>query len=112
MRGYFLLELYILLFTIIIITTTVTKEIKSYLVLSYGGATGLLFNIKEINLTLFLNFRCFQSKNGQVAIYVEATESDTVHRRVADIEYDLQPLPRGGKVYDPAEGKHQMLILY
>ncbi|GLV35023.1 hypothetical protein CBL_09503 [Carabus blaptoides fortunei] len=46
--------------------------------------------------------RCFQSKHGQAAIYVEATDSDPVTRRVADFEYDLQPLPRG-KAYDPAE---------
>ncbi|KAF2880864.1 hypothetical protein ILUMI_25309 [Ignelater luminosus] len=47
--------------------------------------------------------RCFQSRNGQAALYIEATGSDTMRKRVAEIEYDLQPLPRGTRVYDPTE---------
>lgn len=48
--------------------------------------------------------RCFQSKKGQSAIYVEAMEGDEMLRRVAEFEYDLEPLPRG-KGYDPVEGR-------
>ncbi|XP_045463340.1 meteorin-like protein [Harmonia axyridis] len=47
--------------------------------------------------------RCFNSKKGQAAIYVEALENDGVSKIVADIEYDLQPLPRGIHSYDPNE---------
>ncbi|XP_017782590.1 PREDICTED: meteorin-like protein [Nicrophorus vespilloides] len=47
--------------------------------------------------------RCFNSKNGQVAIYVEATDGESVNKRVADFEYDLQPLPRGSHRFDPSE---------
>ncbi|KAK9891516.1 hypothetical protein WA026_014752 [Henosepilachna vigintioctopunctata] len=49
------------------------------------------------------SIRCFNSKNGQAAIYVEAIENDGVTKMVADIEYDLQPLPRGVHAYDPSE---------
>lgn len=66
------------------------------------------------NLYVLHVFRCFQSKHGQAAIYVEATDSDPVTRRVADFEYDLQPLPRG-KGYDPAEGNNRfnhVFIMY
>lgn len=51
------------------------------------------------------SIRCFQSKNGQAAIYVEANDADDIKRRVADIEYDLELMPRG-KGYDPAEGRY------
>lgn len=48
--------------------------------------------------------RCFQSRNGQVALYIEAiTSSSSMIKRVAKIEYDLQPLPRGVKSYDVSE---------
>nr|XP_022912436.1 meteorin-like protein [Onthophagus taurus] len=47
--------------------------------------------------------RCFNSKNGAVALYVEASDPDSVDKRVADIEYDLQPLPKGATGYDPSE---------
>ncbi|KAL3285042.1 hypothetical protein HHI36_019169 [Cryptolaemus montrouzieri] len=47
--------------------------------------------------------RCFNSKNGQAAIYVEAMENDGVTKMVADIEYDLQPLPKGVHVFNPSE---------
>lgn len=44
--------------------------------------------------------RCFRSKNGQAAIYVEATPEEGEQRRSARLQYDLQPLP--AKAYDPA----------
>lgn len=47
--------------------------------------------------------RCFNSKNGQAAIYVEAVPDDNFSKRVADFEYDLQALPRGAKGFDPTE---------
>ncbi|RZC32452.1 meteorin-like protein [Asbolus verrucosus] len=47
--------------------------------------------------------RCFNSKNGQAAIYVEATDVDTVTKRVAEVEYDLQALPKGVRGFDPTE---------
>ncbi|XP_065161143.1 meteorin-like protein [Atheta coriaria] len=47
--------------------------------------------------------RCFNSKNNQVAIYVETVDGDAVEKRVAEFEYDLQPLPRGSKAFDPTE---------
>lgn len=59
----------------------------------------------EDSLLIFLfNCRCFNSKNGQAAIYVEATDIDSFTKRVAEIEYDLQPLPRGVHSFDPTEG--------
>lgn len=58
------------------------------------------------NLIIFLCFsRCFNSKYGQAAIYVEAIEADSVIKRTATIDYDLQPLPRGARGYDPTEGE-------
>lgn len=47
--------------------------------------------------------RCFNSKNGQAAIYVEAIPDDNFSKRIADFEYDLQALPRGAKGFDPTE---------
>ncbi|XP_969763.1 meteorin-like protein [Tribolium castaneum] len=47
--------------------------------------------------------RCFISKNGQAAIYVEASDVDAITKRVAEIEYDLQALPKGVKGFDPTE---------
>lgn len=55
--------------------------------------------------------RCFQSKKGQAAIYVEAIEGDEMLRRVAEFEYDLEPLPRG-KGYDPVEGRIVKIIMF
>lgn len=47
--------------------------------------------------------RCFNSKNGKAAIYVEALDESSFKKRVSDFEYDLQPLPRGTKGFDPSE---------
>lgn len=44
-------------------------------------------------------------------MYVEATEVDAVTKRTAEIEYDLQPLPRDVRGYDPIEGKYMTLVL-
>lgn len=49
------------------------------------------------------HMRCFQSRGGQAALYVEAASEDAAARRsVAEFAYDLQPLPKG-KGYDPNE---------
>ncbi|XP_060535437.1 meteorin-like protein [Cylas formicarius] len=47
--------------------------------------------------------RCFNSKNGQAAVYIEATEEQTYRRSVTDLEYDLQQLPKTTLAYDYAE---------
>lgn len=48
--------------------------------------------------------RCFHSRGGQAALYVEAaTATSTFPRQVAEFSYDLEPLPRNGGSYDPAE---------
>jgi len=47
--------------------------------------------------------RCFDSKNGHVAIYVEALDSRNVDKRVAEFDYDLQVFERGQKYFDPEE---------
>lgn len=57
-----------------------------------------------LNIYCLFFSRCFNSKNGQAAIYVEATVEDNVKKRIAEIQYDLQALPRGIKGYDPTEG--------
>lgn len=49
------------------------------------------------------SIRCFNSKNYQAAIYVEAEEDDGVEKSVFEVEYDLQSLPRGSHAYDPSE---------
>ena len=50
--------------------------------------------------------RCFQSRGGQAALYVEAASSKTDFKKeVASLTYDLEPLPRGGASYDPTEGE-------
>lgn len=56
---------------------------------------------------------CLLSHAGQAAIYLEADASEPgdVQRRVALLEYDLQPLPRGAQSYDPAEGKSYSQLL-
>ncbi|XP_018330714.1 meteorin-like protein [Agrilus planipennis] len=51
--------------------------------------------------------RCFQSKNGQAAIYIEAIDNDIVTKRVVELDYDLQPLPKGKRTYDSFEGKEK-----
>lgn len=45
---------------------------------------------------------------------MEATDFDSVNKRVAEIEYDLQPFPRNARGYDRSEGKdlHISAILY
>ncbi|XP_046408985.1 meteorin-like protein [Ischnura elegans] len=49
--------------------------------------------------------RCFQSRRGQAALYVEATPGGQSPRgrTVASFEYHLQPLPSGAKTFDPSE---------
>jgi len=47
--------------------------------------------------------RCFQSRGGQAALYVEATQAETFFKKqVAEFAYDLEPMPRG-KMFDPYE---------
>jgi diacylglycerol kinase (ATP) len=51
--------------------------------------------------------RCFQSRGGQAALYVEAATSKTdFTKEVASLTYDLTALPRGGAAYDPTEGRY------
>ncbi|PSN49762.1 Meteorin-like protein, partial [Blattella germanica] len=48
--------------------------------------------------------RCFHSRGGQAALYVEAATSKTdFTKQVASLTYDLEALPRGGSAYDPSE---------
>ncbi|KAJ9574857.1 hypothetical protein L9F63_007982, partial [Diploptera punctata] len=48
--------------------------------------------------------RCFQSRDGQAALYVEAISSrGDLHKQVAAFTYHLQPLPRGISYYDSQE---------
>ncbi|XP_067014099.2 meteorin-like protein [Anabrus simplex] len=50
--------------------------------------------------------RCFHSRGGQAALYVEAVRTrggGDFTKEVASFTYDLETLPRGGKAYDPAE---------
>jgi hypothetical protein len=50
--------------------------------------------------------RCFQSRGGQAALYVEAATYKTdFTKEVATLTYDLMALPRGGAAYDPTEGR-------
>lgn len=46
--------------------------------------------------------RCFQSRGGQAALYVEAATEPTIYKPMAEFAYDLQALPKG-KGYDPNE---------
>lgn len=49
--------------------------------------------------------RCFQSRHGQAALYVEAISSrGDIQKQVAAFSYNLQPLPRGRSYYDAQEG--------
>jgi hypothetical protein len=51
--------------------------------------------------------RCFHSRGGQAALYVEAATSKTdFTKEVASLTYDLEPLPRGAAAYDPSEGRY------
>jgi diacylglycerol kinase (ATP) len=51
--------------------------------------------------------RCFHSRGGQAALYVEAAISKTdFTKEVASLTYDLEALPRGAAAYDPSEGRH------
>lgn len=65
----------------------------------------------HVNNTFKFNCRCFSSKNGQVAIYVEATQGQSVNKRTSEIEYDLQPLPKGVNGYDLTEGNRKLLLM-
>ncbi|XP_066138128.1 meteorin-like protein [Euwallacea fornicatus] len=47
--------------------------------------------------------RCFNSKNYQAAIYIEATDERSFEKQFSEVEYDLQPLQRGVYSYDPLE---------
>ncbi|XP_030750878.1 meteorin-like protein [Sitophilus oryzae] len=47
--------------------------------------------------------RCFNSKKGQAAIYIEATDERSFDRQAIEIEYDLQQLPKNTYGYDPNE---------
>ncbi|PNF26546.1 Meteorin-like protein, partial [Cryptotermes secundus] len=48
--------------------------------------------------------RCFHSRGGQAALYVEAATSKTdFTKEVASLTYDLEALPRGAAAYDPSE---------
>ncbi|GLH02909.1 Meteorin-like protein [Gryllus bimaculatus] len=49
--------------------------------------------------------RCFRSRGGQAALYVESVPAPPgdFGKRVMSFTYDLEPLPRGAKGYDPAE---------
>lgn len=45
--------------------------------------------------------RCFQSRNGQAAIYVEAVDYTGVFKKeVAGFSYDLHPIPKGSSIFD------------
>lgn len=44
--------------------------------------------------------RCFRSKHGRAALYVEAEPEEGTKRRVAALRYEAKPLPR--RHYDPA----------
>nr|ATU83001.1 secreted hypothetical protein [Pristhesancus plagipennis] len=46
--------------------------------------------------------RCVLSRGGQVALYVEAAETTSVEKHIAEFAYDLQSLPKDA-VYDPYE---------
>lgn len=52
--------------------------------------------------------RCFYSRHGQAALYVEASELGTPDvgepKEEFALEYDLEPLPRGSK-FDDSQGK-------
>jgi diacylglycerol kinase (ATP) len=50
--------------------------------------------------------RCFLSREGQAALYVEAISAQgAIQRQVAAFSYDLQPLPKGRSYYDSQEGE-------
>ena len=51
--------------------------------------------------------RCFQSRDGQAALYVEAISSrHNIQKEVAAFSYNLQPLPKGKSYYDCEEGMY------
>lgn len=62
--------------------------------------------------------RCFQSRDGQAALYVEAiTSRGVIQRQVVAFSYHLEPLPRGRTYYDPEEdcrpcSPEEMIRLY
>ncbi|ENN73611.1 hypothetical protein YQE_09858, partial [Dendroctonus ponderosae] len=47
--------------------------------------------------------RCFNSKNGQAALYIEATDERSFEKQLTEIEYDLQQLPKNFHGYDSSE---------
>jgi len=47
--------------------------------------------------------RCFHSRGGQAALYVEATGAATFPKQVAELFYDLEALPRHNSGYHPSE---------
>jgi len=47
--------------------------------------------------------RCFQSRGGQAALYVEATGSASFPKQIAEFFYDLEALPRKNDGHHPAE---------
>ncbi|CAG9771132.1 unnamed protein product [Ceutorhynchus assimilis] len=47
--------------------------------------------------------RCFNSKRGQTALYIEAIDERSFEKQVTEIEYDLQQLPKNFYGYDPSE---------
>ena len=56
--------------------------------------------------------RCFQSKGGQAALYVEAAPEEVPgYRPMAEISYDLQPLKKGSG-YNPNEGMSNFMFKY
>ncbi|XP_050300753.1 meteorin-like protein [Anthonomus grandis grandis] len=47
--------------------------------------------------------RCFNSRHGQAAIYIEATDERSFEKQFTEIEYDLQQLPKNSYGYDSSE---------
>lgn len=48
--------------------------------------------------------RCFVSKHGQAALYVEATDA-SLRKQIAEFSYDLQAVPKGSSVNDIVNGE-------
>lgn len=75
---------------------------------NFAGAQLFLVGPRSLTRLMSLNdggekqlVRCFQSRNGQAAIYVEAVDSRRLFKKeVAGFSYDLQPIPRGSSYFD------------
>ncbi|XP_063234551.1 meteorin-like protein [Bacillus rossius redtenbacheri] len=73
------------------------------------GTARVLVEAPRARLTALLSEpqaapRCFHSRGGQAALYVEALRSAPPQgREVLALDYHLEPLPRGRAAYDPAE---------